>query len=113
MKPGEALRRRQLAGLPTRIALRHVGKIAGRIGAVVRGLGSPIERPRQPGAPRPPAVAAAVPAMVPAAAVPIADTVVHAGEATVQSMVKSATVKRASVKPTGVKPTMEPATVKS
>jgi hypothetical protein len=56
--------------------------------------------------------------MVPAAAVPIADTVVHAGEATVQSMVKSATVKRAtvkraSVKPTGVKPTMEPATVKS
>jgi hypothetical protein len=50
--------------------------------------------------------------------VPIADTVVHAGEATVQSMVKSATVKRASVKPTGVKPTgvkptMEPATVKS
>jgi hypothetical protein len=56
--------------------------------------------------------------MVPAAAVPIADTVVHAGEATVQSMVKSATVKRASVKPTSVKPTcvkptMEPATVKS
>ena len=56
--------------------------------------------------------------MVPVAAVPIADTVVHAGKATVQSMVKSATVKRASVKPTGVKPTgakptMEPATVKS
>jgi cell division septation protein DedD len=51
--------------------------------------------------------------MVPAAAVPIADTVVHAGEATVQSMVKSATVKPTGVKPTGVKPTMEPATVKS
>jgi hypothetical protein len=46
--------------------------------------------------------------MVPVAAVPITDTVVHAGEASVQSMVKSATVKRA-----GVKPTVEPATVKS
>jgi hypothetical protein len=51
--------------------------------------------------------------MVPVAAVPITDTVVHAGEASVQSMVKSATVKRAGVKPTGVKPTVEPATVKS
>jgi hypothetical protein len=52
------------------------------------------------------------------AAVPITETIVHAGDAAVQSMVKSAAVKRSGVKPTavestGVKPaTMEPSAVK-
>jgi hypothetical protein len=38
------------------------------------------------------------------AAAPIAETIVHAGDAAMQSMVKSAAVKRAGVKPTAVKP---------
>lgn len=51
--------------------------------------------------------------MVPVAAVPIAETV-HAGDATLQSMVKSAAVKRAAVESTGVKPatTVEASAVK-
>jgi hypothetical protein len=52
--------------------------------------------------------------VVPVAAVPVAETIVHAGDATVQSMVKSAGVKPTAVESTGVKPaTMEPAAVKS
>ena len=117
MKPGEASRRRQLAG-PASIALRHIGVIASRIGAVRLVI---IVSPCQPGSPQPPAVASVVPAVVPVAAVPIAETIVHVGDGTVVDVGDGTVVhigdgtvryvvKAAAVKPTRVNcAAMEPA----
>src|SRR5438067_6936043 len=98
--------------LPAGVALRYVRVIACRIGAIVPGLAgvrlavavivviriiAPVRiiiiGPRQSGAGQPPAVASAVPAMVP---VPRA----LAGKAVVQA--REATVETAAVEPAGV-----------
>jgi hypothetical protein len=116
MKPGEASREVQLAG-PASIALSHVRIIASRIGAVRLAI---IVSPCQTGPPQPPAVESVVPAVVPVAAAPIAETivrfgdgtVVHIGDGTVRNVVKAAAVKPTRVNCAAVEPaTMEPATV--
>ena len=120
----EGSRERSLDGsagwdrLPAGIALRYIRVIACRIGAVVPGLAGVrlavvvvviirirappriiIIRPRQSGTDQPPAVAAAVPAMIPVTPVPAGKAVVQAREAAVEpAAVKSTAVKPAAVK---------------
>ena len=105
--------------LPAGVALRYIWVIARRIGAIVPGLAGVrlavvviaiirirappriiIIRPRQSGAGQPPAVASAVPAMVPVPPAATVKAVVQAREAAVKPTgVKSTAVETAAVKP--------------
>ena len=115
--------------LPAGVALRYIGVIARRIGAIVPGLAGVrlavvvvaiirirappriiIIRPRQSGTGQPPAVASAVPAMVPVPPMPAGEAVVQAREAAVKPApmepvgVKSTAVETAAVETAAVKP---------
>jgi hypothetical protein len=112
--------------LPAGVALRYVGVVSRRIGAVVpvlRGAGLAgavvvivrivirsiwIVSPSQTVSTPPPAIPPVVPAMVPVAAICMVDAIVETGEATAPSNMEAATVKAATVKPTKSTPAVKP-----